>query len=316
MSHRPDAPLAALVTVTATDGLLLPALYYQPLASSKRLVIYLHGMGPSGIFYSVRRTNALATGFIDSGTAFLGLQNRGGGMLQGVKYYDETGERQKRTVGTSHELIADCVHDIEGAIEFGRSEGFSEFYLAGHSTGANKIALYSYLKPENPFTGYVLFGGGDDTGLYYEEFGKERFERILAEARKQVKAGNGEAVAPVDLFGEHFSYQSIVDILDPDGGYNTFPFYETQHKQIGTKPLWREFQSIAKPTLVVYGELDEYVKPDVATGIEILKQQASDRELFTFRTIPGADHGCYQHEAELAEVMADWVTTRSFPEIH
>jgi pimeloyl-ACP methyl ester carboxylesterase len=231
-------------------------------------------------------------------------------MLQGIKYFDDNQEKQKRLLGTSHELIAECVQDIDGALAFAKAEGFSEIYLAGHSTGANKVALYSYLKPDNSLTGYVLYGAGDDVGLFYEELGKERYEKALAEARKQVKGGNGEAVAPVDLFGDYFSYQSIVDILDPDGGYNTFPYYETQHKQLGTKELWREFKSIAKPTLVVYGSVDEYCKPDVQTCIDILKQQATDRDIFTFRTIPGGDHGCYHHEQELAEVMADWVTAR------
>jgi pimeloyl-ACP methyl ester carboxylesterase len=310
LAQHPNHPLAELLTITATDGLLLPALYYQPLASTKRAVIWLHGMGSSGIFYATDHTNALAQAFVDTGTALIALQNRGGGMLQGVKYIDEAGEKQKRLQGTSHELIAECILDIDGAVEFAQAEGFTELYLGGHSTGANKVALYSYLKPDNPFTGYILYGGGDDTGHYYEDFGAERFNHILTKAREQIKAGQGEDVAPVEFFGDHFSYQSIVDIMDPDGGYNTFPLYETLNQRIGTKELWREFKSITKPTLVVYGALDEYVKPDVATGMEILKQQATDRDLFTFRTVEGGDHGCYKHEPELAGVIADWITAR------
>jgi pimeloyl-ACP methyl ester carboxylesterase len=123
----------------------------------------------------------------------------------------------------------------------------------------------------------------------------------------QVKAGRGEDVAPIDFYDGHFSYQSIADILDPDGNYNTFPFYETRHAPIGKKPLWREFKSLNKPTLVVYGSLDETCRPDVATCIEILKRECSDPELFTFRTIEGGDHTCYPHEPELAEVMAEWI---------
>ena len=90
------APLTRLITVTADDGLLLPALFYEPEKPTNRLVIWLHGMGSSGIFYNPGHTNALAAAFTTSGTAFLGLQNRGGGMLQGVKFIDADGEKQKR----------------------------------------------------------------------------------------------------------------------------------------------------------------------------------------------------------------------------
>src|SRR5689334_9809534 len=104
-------PLAQLITVPATDGLQNPALYYEPAAATKRLVIWLHGMGSSGIFYAVDHTNALAAAATNADTAFLALQNRGGGMLQGIRYFDETGTKQKRLQGTSHELIADCTAD-------------------------------------------------------------------------------------------------------------------------------------------------------------------------------------------------------------
>jgi pimeloyl-ACP methyl ester carboxylesterase len=306
----PNGPLAQLVTVTATDGLLLPALYFQPLAPTKRVVIWLHGMGSSGVIYSTDHTNAIAQALIDRGVAFLAMQNRGAGMLQRVKYFDEAGEKQKRLQGTSHELIADCVYDIDGAVAFARGAGHSDLYLGGHSTGANKIALYNYLKPDNPFAGYVIYGAGDDTGLYYEEFGPERFDAVRAEAQKQIANGHGADLAPVELFGDYLSYQSIADILDPDGGYNTFPYYESTHGKLGKKQLWREVHSITKPTLVVYGEQDEYAKPSPAVALEIFKQHVADGTKFTYELIPGADHGCYQHEPELSKVIADWVGER------
>jgi alpha-beta hydrolase superfamily lysophospholipase len=303
----PTGPLAQLVTITASDGLMLPTLYFQPLAPAKRAVIWLHGMGSSGVIYSPEHTNALAEAFIDRGIAFIAMQNRGAGMLQSVKYLDEDQEKQKRLQGTSHELIADCVHDIDGAVAFAKSAGHTQLYLGGHSTGANKTALYNYLKPDNAFAGYILYGGGDDTGQYYEEFGKERFEAVRAEAEAKVEAGQGTDLAPFKLLDDYFSYQSIADILDPDGGYDTFPYYETVHGKLGKKQLWREVHSIFKPTLVVYGEQDAYAKPSPAEALEIFKQHVAEPAKFTYELIPGADHGSYGHEADLAKVVADWV---------
>lgn len=300
---------AELVTVTATDALQLPALLFEPEQTSRRMVIWLHGMGSSGIFYGVNRTDALAQALTERQTAFLGLQNRGGGMLQGIKYLDEAGELQRRVVGTTHELIADCVKDIDGAIEFAAKRGYTELYLAGHSTGANKAALYNYLVPENPFLGFVLFGGGDDTGIYFEELGEQHFHKLLDEARAKVKAGQGEELAPKAEMGDYFSYQSIVDILDPDGGYNTFPFFEAQSgTKLATKPLFREYSSISKPMLVLYGENDEYAKPTAKDCLELLRAHTKNPERTDYQLIPGADHGAYQHETEAADAIAAWVS--------
>lgn len=268
-------------------------------------------MGSNGILFTPDHTNALATAFTTSGTAFLGLQNRGGGMLQGIKYFDEAGERQKRIQGTTHELIVECIHDINGAVTFAQEQGYTELYLAGHSTGANKTALYNYLQPDNPFTGYVLYGGGDDSGLFYEDLGPEHFQTALTESKRQIHIGHGTDLAPFDLLGGYFSYQSAYDMLDPDGGYNTFPFYEAQAgHRIGTKPLFREYKSITKPTLVIYGEQDEYCRPSVAAAIEILKAHTSHPEKVTFQLIPNADHGCYRHEPEVAQAIAQWVVSQ------
>jgi pimeloyl-ACP methyl ester carboxylesterase len=301
------APLAQLVTVTATDGLLLPALLFEPARPTARIVIWLHGMGTSGVIYSPDHTNAIASALTATGTAFLALQNRGAGILQGIKYFDEAGERQKRIQGTSHELIRDCIHDVEGALAFAGHKGYTDYLLGGHSTGANKTALYNYLKPENAFSGYIIYGGGDDTGIFYEDLGSERFHQVLATSKRQIDAGHGEHMAPTELFEGHFSYQSIYDLLGPDGDYNVFPFYEAQHARLGSKLLFREFKSITKPALVVYGAADEYCRPDVATCLSLLARECSDPKLFTFQTIPGADHGCYQHEPELGGTIAKWV---------
>ncbi|HUD11717.1 MAG TPA: alpha/beta hydrolase [Candidatus Saccharimonadia bacterium] len=309
---RINVPTAQLATVTASDGLMLPALWYEPAVASKRLMAWLHGMGSSGIFYSVEHTNALAEAFVSSGTAFLGLQNRGGGMLQGLKYYDQNGVSQRRLQGTSHELIAECVHDIEGAVTFAREQGYSELYLGGHSTGANKVALFNYLCPQNPFSGYVLYGGGDDTGLFYEQLGAERYQKALTLSKRMVKSGHGADLAPFDLLDDYFSFQSTCDILDPDGAYNTFPFYESQSgSRLGTKPLFQEYKSIDKPTLVIYGADDEYCKPNAAAAVEMLKRESSNPSKFSFQLIPNADHGGHPSEGVVAEAIAKWLNSTS-----
>jgi pimeloyl-ACP methyl ester carboxylesterase len=143
--------------------------------------------------------------------------------------------------------------------------------------------------------------------------GDHKFHHALSEAKRLTAEGRGGELAPFDWMEDYFSYQSVADILDPNGNYNTFPYYESQHGRLGTKPLWGELGSIAKPTLVVYGAADQYCYPDVPTCLEILKRNAPKGVKFTYKTIPGADHSCYQHEPELAAVIAEWVTNEEWP---
>jgi alpha-beta hydrolase superfamily lysophospholipase len=303
-SHRPTAQL---VTITATDGLLLPALYYKS-GRGAPLVIWLHGMGPTGSFYAVDRINALATSLNSAGVAFLALNNRGAGMLQSIKYVDEAGDYQKVTQGTSHELIADCVKDINGAVKFARDSGHDQLFLVGHSTGANKICVYNSYEPKNPFLGYVLFGGGDDTGLFYLELGRDRFYDLMQESKLRTEQGRGDQLVPQSYGVGAFSYQSLADILDPDGDYNSFPFTEcSTGVKLSTKGLFHDFKTISKPTLIIYGELDEYCPPSAREAEAIMLAQSPNPNLLTAKLVLGADHSAHNHEAELAADITDWV---------
>ena len=104
---------------------------------------------------------------------------------------------------------------------------------------------------------------------------------------------------------EIFSYKGFFDIANPDGDYNTFPFLEAMNKAtLSTKPLFRYFDSIKKPTLVVYGEKDEYQYGDVLRVIDILKQRRSDLE---YEVVKDADHGFSEKQKELAQVIISWL---------
>lgn len=127
----------------------------------------------------------------------------------------------------------------------------------GKSTGANKICIYHDILQKQgkktPFSGYILLSGGDDVGLWYEDMGTELFQDVLSNAKQALQENRGEE-RPVTrrCFLEDFSYQSAADILDPDGPYNCFPFFEVFRERLGTKELFREFSTLDIPTLVMY----------------------------------------------------------------
>src|SRR5437764_14774556 len=138
-SADPTEPVCRLVRFDAAGGVALAGLLFEPRRSSKRAIVWLHGGGGASVFES-RRTNLLASVFIAQGIAFFPFNNRGSGIVR------RAGERLG---GSAFEAIRDCVPDIDSAIRELWRRGYRDITLDGHSTGANKVAVYDHYKPRN-----------------------------------------------------------------------------------------------------------------------------------------------------------------------
>ncbi len=292
------------VEIKTKDGLLLPGLLYEP-KHAKAAVIYLHGNGSSSVFYKGKENYPVITALHKKGIAILYFNNRGAHIIKGLNI-NRKGRAKRKYFGMAYEQIKECVPDIDGAVSFLKQRGYKKFYLMGASTGANKICIYSFYKPRNEISKYILLCGGDDTGIYYRALGKSRFWKLLAEARRKRNKKEGLKLItdayPTDLF----SYKGFYDIANPDGDYNVFPFLEALGKvKLSKKPLFRHFKSIKKPALVMYGDKDQFSwKKDVYKAVELLR---SYRPELTYKVIKGADHGFKGHTKELANIIANWL---------
>lgn len=297
-----------LVEFSTPDSLVLQAFIFEPVKPTKKALILLHGNGSSSILGVLQKTEMISKSLNENGITYFAMNNRGAGLLSKVDRVVD-GIEDSVSYGMAYELIKECVLDIDGAVAYLQGRGYEEISLVGFSTGANKICVYNYYKPENPIHKYVLACGGDDTGIYYDEWGDEFFMQILEVAKQKVVSGaSRELSLELAATGQVMSYQSILDTCDPDGDYNTFPYYETLNNQrLGTKELFREFASIKKPSLVVYGDIDEYCYGQVPRIIEILKGKTARPEDFEFKIIKGADHGFTGKEAELNRAITDFL---------
>lgn len=293
-----------LIQIKTADSLTLPGLLYQA-KNSKKVLTSLHGNGSSSIFYHDDLMADFAQVLDEAGISLLMFNNRGAHYIKKLNVEKEDGTIERKQFGMAYELIKDCVYDIDGAINFLKKEGYNEYYLIGFSTGANKICVYDHYKPKNAVARYILAGGGDDIGLYYQEFGKEKFLRLLKESRQKIRQGKGEELICELLPDIIFSYQAFFDTINADGDYNTFPFLEAMGQaNLSTKPLFRYFKGIKKQTLVVYGEKDEYQYDDVKRVVSLLQQQ---QPTFAYDIIQDADHGFSIKQKELAEVVVEWL---------
>ncbi|MDP3995253.1 MAG: alpha/beta hydrolase [bacterium] len=297
---RPD-----VVRINTADGLTLPGLLYK-VPRSKEAVIHLHGNGSSSVFYYDDRQDALVKAFHQKGISLLLFNNRGAHYIKKLNVAKK-GRTERKRFGMAYEKIKDCILDIDGAISFLRKQGFRTFHLAGESTGANKICVYHYYKPRNPVSRYILLGGGDDTGIYYNALGKIKFWKLLEAARQKIRERKGGDIIKELLPDMIFSHQGYYDIANPDGDYNVFPFLEVMKSlKLSKKKLFRHFDSITKPTLVMYGEKDEYAWGDAPRAVNILKERKPE---FDYEIILGADHSFTNHQSELARRIARWLAS-------
>lgn len=294
------------VEIKTKDGLTLPGLLCEP-KRAMAAMIYLHGNGSSSIFYDFNtgKQKMLASALNKKNISILYFNNRGAHIIKKLKI-KHRGKLIRKSYGMAYEKIKECVSDIDGAVSFLRKRGYRKFYLIGESTGANKICVYNFYKKNNEISKYVLLCGGDDTGIYYHMLGKSKFWKLLSKSKRRIKAKHGEEIVP-ELLPDIFSYIGFYDIANPNGDYNTFPFYEVMRKvKLSGKPLFRHFKSIKKPSLVVYGDQDEYAWGNVPKVVEILKRY---RPQFTYKIIKGADHGFKGREKQLANIVANWLKT-------
>lgn len=292
-------PLARLLRFEATDGAPLAGMLYEPARSTRRAGIFLHGTGGSSVFESMR-TNTLAAVFLRAGMAWFPFNNRGSHIIR----------RLGRTLGgAAFEKIRDCVFDIDGALRELRRRGYTDITLVGHSTGANKIAVYDHYKPRNRVKRYVLLGGGDDTGLLYEQLGARRFVAALTKAREKLRARRGDELVPASLSKLAMSWRSFYDMANPNGDYNVFPFLEAiRGIRLSRYPLFRHLRGIRKPSLFLYGENDEYAyRGDVLRCVSALAEALGPRPNIELAILKGADHGFTGREEAMAKVILAWM---------
>jgi pimeloyl-ACP methyl ester carboxylesterase len=300
------------VSFASTDKLKLPGLLYRPAKPTDKVAVWLHGMGDNGIFYSPERINALASALNAKDIALFAFNNRGAHGVKSLRILDDTLPEEDRHYqgGTYYEKIADSTKDIDGAVVFLRQGSYSTFYLLGHSTGANKICAYHVSAKNNPFSKYVLAGPGDDTGLFFSQLGEKKFWAALKYAAKYSKT------EPLRIMPKYsgmypFSAKAAWDILNPDGGYNTFPYYESTVQRLGQKRLFDEYRKIDLPTLVIFGGDDEYTFTAGSTqkALDLFVEHTSNSMLKQndFVTVPYADHSFHGREEAFATSVADWL---------
>lgn len=295
------------VELKTHDGFSLPGLWYVPQKTkNKTAFIFLHGCGSSSVFYKAQKMDIFAQELSRQGISFLAFNNRGAHYIKKLTQ-DINGKENDIKIGTALEKIADCVPDIEAAIAFVQKHGIENIVLLGESTGANKILVYNHYRPNNPVNGYVCVGGGDDMGLWAQQFGLETWQEILKLCQEKIEQGLGDHLHSTDLKQGIMSYQALYDVLNPDGDYNCFPYTEYFRKEKwSSQPLFHYWSECQKPTLMLYGSEDvfTYVPPEEA--VMALQKYQNTTAKVEYQIVKNADHGFHGFEKEEISTAITW----------
>lgn len=229
-------PLFELVRYEASDGTELCG--FLSGGRKRRCVIYMHGLGSNG--YRSRMIPALAESSAEKRCGFFSINTRGHDVH-----------------GSTTEIFTETVHDICGAMRFLKSRGVREVFLAGHSTGANKIAyfLQRRIKVRGlKIGGAVYLAPGDDIGIQEKLLGPKKYRKIQKLAAR-LRKKQPDKIMPVKNLGYlPITAASYHSLFGSKNRMDQFPF-----RSLKPSAKWKRLTRPKIPTAIVLGAEDEFL---------------------------------------------------------
>jgi len=282
------------IRAATDDGLLLQALLHYPSEQSEKVVIHIHGM--AGNFYDNRFLDAMAVSFTTSGWAFLCPNTRRHDSTADIPIVG-TDERYRR-VGNSNEIFEESILDIKAWLDVAESMGYKNIVLQGHSLGAVKVAYYMAQSKDERVSGLVLASPPDMIGLAEQE---KEHDKKVAFAKQMMAVGRDDELMPEKIWDWYYlSPQTFLNFSIRD---NDIDIFNTYDKDKASKSL----ENIPVPVLAFCGGEDDANIVPAEEAMSIIKKKAKAHKSFETRVVEGASHSYYNHEAEVAELIINWI---------
>ncbi|QQG37543.1 MAG: alpha/beta fold hydrolase [Candidatus Kaiserbacteria bacterium] len=237
---------AHVVEFPTPKGFLLRGLWYGP-KRARNAIVFVHGLGGSA--FSIRH---VIEKLVDRRTAILAFNNRGHDMIARVSRI--RGKSIK--AGLVHEVFADCVDDIQGAIDFARGNRAKNIFLAGHSTGCQKSIYWASKKKSRGVRAILLLAPVSDYADMVRRVKRPQLHEMTRTARSLVRRGKKrelltEGIVKLPWGSFMTDAQRFLSLYTPDSKETIFP-YEQPRK------IPRTLRSVKIPILAVWAEKDEY----------------------------------------------------------
>jgi len=292
-----------IIEFLSTDRLLLNGMLCEAKRGGDKkrglCIVYVHGLG--GNFYSSHIPKVLAKNVAAAGVSLFSIEVRGSYKLSNLKrLWQRSGKLVRVPTGAAIERFEDSVNDVRGAINRVMELGYTGVILAGASSGCQKIAYYQYRFRDSRVKGLVLIGPLEDKPVYQKSLGK-KFNRTVVNVRKLYKKDH-KAMLPKGYGVGTMGARRFLSLTDTRFPESRIFCYDSSLK---------EFGSIRKPILAVYGGSDEYAVM-TPTQYAAKLQKASKAKNVSVSIIGGATHSFADKEANLAKTITDWIASNGW----
>jgi pimeloyl-ACP methyl ester carboxylesterase len=281
-----------LVFARASDDVIDAGAMFSPARVTARpvAVIWVHGWGVN--FYQpgyVGIARALAArGYT---TVSVNTRMHDLGNVLGYRW-------GKRVRGGGYWGVAsDEVRDLAGWIDFVEERGFRHAVLVGHSAGWAAVRRYQAETQDPRVVGIVLASGAVRPET------RPTDPDQLAQAKTLMDLGEGDALIrdPKRSFPSYISASTFLDIANAPPAYRDF---------FGVTSKDAPVVRIRCPLLAFFGSNgDVGTQEDLALLSGALQRRTGGPARVTTVIIHGADHMYTGEEAQVAQVIADWIAT-------
>lgn len=290
-----------LEEIITQDNFVHQGIFAQPAQrQGKKALLWVHGL--TGKFYGdVPLMNMLADTCIASGLGFASFNTRGHDMIANISTVDANDPSGfgHKTIGAGYEKFEECIFDTEAAVAFLVRQGFPEVIIAGHSSGANKVAHFAAQKyDDSRIAGVVLAGPMSDRLLM--QHNKEEYEKNITMLKMLRDEGKGDALLTKASWFPATA-DRIWSLIAPNTPEDVFNYGDSEH-------TLSVVSDIRTPLLVIFSGNDEHADRPVADIKQIFDAHTAS-ENYRSIIIPGTTHGYEGKEKEFVSEVVTWAAS-------
>lgn len=259
-------------------------------------VIHMHGMSGNG--YENAFLDTLHETYSKLGVSFFTIDNRGRGIISSFWQKDELSRWGEDTKlgGSCFEILDECVHDINGAINYLKSIGKTKFILQGHSLGCTKVVHYMNTQATDNIEKVILLAPTDMVAWASRD---KNHETNIEKARKLIAKNKPTALVDAQCWPDEtpLSAQTYLSICVANTSADIY----------GERENGALLGNVDKPMLIVYGSDDVGIN-EIYGSIDDWKARTEAIVSTTTRivTIEGASHSFKHFEKQLADAIENF----------
>ncbi len=278
----------------ATDGLELDGLLHKGEKKSSSVILSVHGMTSNCL---KKREDVIAREAIENGIDYFSFNNRGHD-IQSYASQKVGGTHQKKIIGMANEDVLDSVYDIKGAILILQENGYTDFYLQGHSLGCTKVVYtYHQLKEAkdplvNSIKAVILLSLIDIPRMQQIYLGKH-YQPMMQIAEENEKKEKLDQLMPKEAFIHPISTKTYLRYFRDNQAINFAQYHNKEYD-------FPELSQIQVPLFMRWGNLYEMIEQKAEDLVQLIQEKVHN-PFQDIAYIEGADHGYSQHKEQLAK---------------